>query len=289
MGQYHAPVSLPDALKRAKAGVRPAYRQATSKGRSLPDFLIIGAQKAGTTSLYRYLREHPDLLVEPGVGEIHFFDNHWDRGESFYRSHFPRTAKIEAQQARTGRRVLTGEKTPYYLYHPLSPARAAATVPNAKLIVLLRNPAERAASQHKMNFNMGLEPLSFADAIEAEPRRIDDLFQAISEGVAPSGGGPVALYSYAARGRYVEQLDRWLAHYPRNRMLLLRSEDLLIEPDQTYASVLDFLGLAEHTAEFVRHNAARKPYNVERAVRARLDELFTEPNRHLEERFGITW
>ena len=281
--------TLPDGLKRAKARVRPAYRQATSKGRSLPDFLIIGAQKAGTTSLYRYLREHPDVDVEPGVGEIHFFDNHWERGTDFYRSHFPRTAKMVRRGAETGRPVLTGEKTPYYLYHPLSPQRAVETVPDARLIVLLRNPSERAASQHKMNVNLGMEPLSFADAIAAEPERVDATFQAIIDGTAPSGGGPVAWYSYVGRGRYAEQLDRWLAHYPREQMLLLRSEDLLADPDRTYAATLDFLGLDAYEADFVRHNAARKPYHVDPEVRERLDRLFAEPNRDLEDRFGISW
>jgi Sulfotransferase domain len=280
---------LPTGLKRAKAHVRPAVRKATSKWRSLPDFMIIGAQKAGTTSLYRYLRDHPDVLVEPGVGEIHYFDNHWDEGEAFFRSHFPRQAKIESQRTKTGKPVVTGEKTPYYLYHPLSPGRAAATVPAAKLIVLLRNPSERAASQHKMNFNMGLEPLSFAAAIDAEPQRIDATFQAIVEGAAPSGGGPVALYSYVGRGRYVEQLDRWLAHYRREQLLILRSEDLLTEPETTFATVLEFLGLDYQPVEFTRHNAARKPYAIDPAVRERLDVLFAEPNQELEERFGVSW
>ena len=280
---------LPDALKRAKAQIRPAYRRATSKGRTLPDFLIIGAQKAGTTSLYRYLREHPDVLVEPGVGEVHFFDNHWDEGESFYQSHFPRTTTLQAHRVETGRPAVTGEKTPYYLFHPLSPERAKATVPDAKLIVLLRNPAERAASQHKMNFNMGLETLSFADAIDAEPRRVEATFRAIVDGAAPSGGGPVALYSYVSRGRYVEQLDRWLAYYPREQLLLLRSEDLLTDPEATFATVLDFLGLGYQPVEFLRHNAARKPYAVDPDVRARLDELFEQPNEQLDARFGISW
>jgi Sulfotransferase domain len=279
---------LPDGLKRAKAYVRPTFRKATSRSRSLPDFMIIGAQKAGTTSLYRYLRAHPDVVVEPGVGEIHFFDNHWDEGEAFYRSHFPRTARMAAR-TKTSRVAVTGEKTPYYLFHPLSPARAAATVPDAKLVALLRNPPDRAASQHKMNFNMGLETLSFADAIDAEPRRVDATFQAIIDGTAPSGGGPVALYSYVARGRYAEQLDRWLAHYPREQLLILRSEDLLANPADTYATVLKFLGLDFHPTEFVQHNAARKPYAVDAEVRSRLDDLFAAPNQDLEERYGIRW
>jgi hypothetical protein len=280
---------MPSGLRRAKARVRPAYRQATRGGRSLPDFVIIGAQKAGTTSLIRYLRDHPDVLLEPGVGEVHFFDNHWDKGEAFYRSHFPRASRLQKHREQTGRTTLTGEKTPYYLFHPLAPERSAKIIPDARLIALLRNPAERAASHHKMNLNAGDEMLSFGDAIEAEPSRIDGALQRIADGTAPAGGGPANLYSYAARGRYAEQLDRWLRYYSREQLLVLRSEDLLTDPESAYGEVLSFLGLASHHPEFTRYNAARKPYEVDPAVRERLDDLFAEPNRRLAEEYGISW
>jgi len=280
---------LPEGLGRAKARIRPAYRQLTRRSRSLPDFVILGAQKAGTTSLIRYLREHPDVLLEPGVGEVHFFDNHWDKGELFYRSHFPRVAKMQKHQASTGRTTVTGEKTPYYLFHPLVPERSAKIIPAAKLIAVLRNPAERAASHHKMNFNAGDEPLSFAEAIDAEPDRIDTALEAIVTGRAPASGGPANLYSYVARGRYAEQLDRWLRYYPREQLLALRSEDLLAAPEPTYAKVLHFLDLADHRPGFTQYNAARKPYTVDPVVRDKLDRVFAEPNRRLAEEYGISW
>jgi hypothetical protein len=280
-------VRLPDGIRDAKARIRPAYRRMTLRSRVLPDFVIIGAQKAGTTSLIRYLRSHPDVALEPGVGEVHFFDIHWSKGESYYRSHFRRASSLERSTG--GKRAITGEKTPYYLYHPLSPARAAATIPKARLIALLRNPSERAASHHKMNVNMGNEPLSLAEAIEAEPGRIDAAFQGIIDGTTPPGAGPVPLYSYVARGRYAEQLDRWLEHFPREQLLVLRSEDLLSDPEDTYARVLDFLDLDVVSTEFERHNAARKPYSVDAEVRVRLDELFDEPNRRLAAEYGISW
>jgi hypothetical protein len=280
---------LPEGVRRAKARVRPLYRERTRRARTLPHFVIIGAQKAGTTSLIRYLRDHPDVLLEPGVGEVHFFDNHWERDELFYRSHFPRTSRLERHAQQTNRTTLTGEKTPYYLFHPLVPERAAKTIPDAKLIALLRNPAERAASHHKMNVNAGNETLPFADAIDAEDERVKPALQAIVEGRAPAGGGPANLYSYVARGRYAEQLDRWSQYYPREHLLVLRSEDLLTDPEQTYASVLQFLDLAPHHPEFVRYNAARKPYAVDPAVRDKLDALFAEPNRRLAAEYGITW
>jgi hypothetical protein len=131
--------------------------------------------------------------------------------------------------------------------------------------------------------------MSFAEAIEAEPDRIRTHLAQIVDGTASAGGGPANLYSYVARGRYAEQLDRWLQYYPRERLLVLRSEDLLTDPESTYRKVLAYLELADHQPAFTRYNAARKPYAVDPEVREKLDELFAEPNRRLEQEYGIAW
>jgi hypothetical protein len=280
---------LPEPVRRVKAQVRPRYRRSTSARRVLPDFVIIGAQKAGTTSLMRYLQSHPDVVNEPGVGEVHFFDLRWAQGEQLYRSYFPLRSRVERHRERTGRTTLTGEKTPYYLYHPLAPQRAHATIPDARLIAILREPVSRAASHHRMNVNLGQEELSLLDAIEAEPARIEPALRCIIEGAPWQTWGPAGLYSYVARGRYAEQLDRWLGYYPRAQLLVLRSEDLAQEPEPTYAKVVEFLGLAPHHPEFVRYNSARRPYAIEPAARARLEALLREPNARLAEEFGIAW
>jgi len=269
--------------------VRPRLRQLGASRRALPDFVIIGTQKAATTSLMRYLKEHPDVVTEPGVGEVHFFDNHWDRGEQFYRSFFPTQAHIDRQHARTSRVTLTGEKTPYYMMHPLVPERARQTIPGARLIAILRNPVDRAAAQHRMNFNAGVEELGLLDAIAAEPERVDGALARIADGSHHGVGGPAQIYSYVARSRYAEQLDRWLEHFPREQLLLIRSEDLGADPDATYETVLHHLHLAPHAPAFARHNEARKPYSVAPEAAARLEELFREPNRDLAERYGISW
>ncbi len=114
------------------------YRRLTSGSRRLPDFIILGAQRAGTSSLYYYLSQHPQIL--PAVRkELHFFDDHYRRGLGWYRSQFP---------TRGARGTITGEATPYYLSHPHAPARIQRLLPQARLIVLLRNPVERAISHY---------------------------------------------------------------------------------------------------------------------------------------------
>src|SRR5215470_750369 len=131
---------------------RFAARRATASARALPDFLIIGAQKAGTTSLYAYLTAHRDVRPA-GRKEVHYFDLGFtagaELGEGWYRSMFPLRARLALDGRRTGRPVRTGEASPYYLFHPAAPQRAAALVPEARLLVLVRDPVERAWSHYR--------------------------------------------------------------------------------------------------------------------------------------------
>jgi Sulfotransferase domain len=283
------PNRLPEPLRRAKTRIRPTYRRLTSSSRSLPDFVIIGAQKAGTTSLMRYLQSHPDVVTEPGVGEVHFFDIRWELGEATYRSYFPTRHKLRRRRAATSRTTLTGEKTPAYLFHPLAPERAHATIPDARLIAILRNPITRAASHHRMNANSGIDQLGLGDAIDAEPARVEPSLQRLAAGDPPMSGYDAFYYSYVTRGRYADQLHAWLRYFSRDQLLVLRSEDLAADPASTYATTLEFLGLAPHHPEFARYNSARRPYEVAPEVNARLEALFREPNQRLAEEFGISW
>lgn len=237
----------------------------------------------------RYLQSHPDVLVERGVGEVHYFDIGWEHGESHYRSFFPLQSRLDRHGNATARTTLTGEKTPYYLFHPLAPERAASTIPEAKLIAILRDPVERAASHHRMNVSMGVESLGLAEAIEIESAKVEPARQRIIDGGPPAGGYDASYFSYVSRGRYAEQLNAWLRHYARAQLLILRSEDLDQDPESTYSTTLEFLGLAPHRPEFVRHNAARRPYDISPEVKSRLEDLLREPNRLLAEEFGISW
>jgi hypothetical protein len=169
------------------------YGRATSFARPLPDFLILGAQKAGTTALYAYLRWHPEI-TGPSWKEVSYFDRHYRRGLSWYRGHFPIGA---------GDR-LVGEASPGYLFHPLAPERVRATVPDAKLIALLRDPVDRALSHYHHEVALGREPLSFDEALEAEPERTRGEDERL---VTEPGYFSHAWwdYTYLARGRYAAE------------------------------------------------------------------------------------
>src|SRR3954447_18625468 len=112
--------------------LRHSVRRPTARWRMVPDFLIIGAQRAGTTSLFHYLQRHPSVM-QSSIKEVHYFDGSYNRGRRWYLSHFP------LRRATSGGRI-TGEATPYYLFHPTVPTRVAVDFPDVKLIAILRDP-----------------------------------------------------------------------------------------------------------------------------------------------------
>ena len=268
------------------------YLQATSGMRMMPDFLIVGTQRGGTTSLYRYLAQHPDMaptLVSKGV---RYFDAEYARGTSWYRGHFPLRAHARAHQSLRHASLITGEGSPYYLFHPLAAERAAATVPRAKIIAMLRNPVSRAYSHYQHEVDGGFEDLpTFEQAIEAEPTRLTgEAERLVSDGTATSYAH--RHHSYLARGRYAEQLEVWLRHFPREQVHVLRSEDLFGEPETTYADVLAFLELRPHSlSDYKPYNAHRAPKGMEAQTRERLESAFAGPNRDLAGLLGdrFTW
>jgi Sulfotransferase domain len=251
-----------------------AYGRATSFARPLPDFLILGAQKAGTTALYAYLRWHPDI-AGPSWKEVSYFDRHYRRGTSWYRGNFPALAR--------GR--LVGEASPGYLFHPLAPERVKATVPEARLIVLLRDPVDRALSHYHHETLLGREPLSFAEAVDAEPERTrgeDERMVRDPDYFSNAWWD----YTYLARGRYAEQLERWFAVFPREQLLVLTCEELAAAPAETYARVLGFLGAPAHDLEGYPRIYAQEYAEMSSEIRSRLAEHFAEPNRRLYELLG---
>jgi hypothetical protein len=272
------------AAEAARWGAQ-AYARPTAGLRLLPSYLIIGAQRAGTTSLHRYLVQHPAVRTMLRTKGVHFFDTSYGRGMAWYASRFPTRAYGWYVRRRHGTELVTGEASPYYLFHPHVPYRVAEHLPGVKLIVLLRDPVARAYSHFQHETARGFETLSFEEAVDAEPQRLAaELERMRREPLYNSFAHQH--HSYQARGLYHDQLATWWSQFSREQFLVLSSERFFAEPDRTFAQALDFLELPAFTPPaYERHNA----YDYRQlsdSVRRRLVDHFQEPNRRLYAALG---
>jgi hypothetical protein len=277
MPRIAAPVK--DAVRSTLA----TWGRSTAGLRVLPDFLILGAQRCGTTSLYKYLVRHPGVVAPPLGKGAHFFDTNYCRGEDWYRGHFP--TRLLRAHGRPGGPRLTGEGSPYYVFHPDVPRRVAQLLPAAKLIVMLRDPVKRAWSQYWHEVARGFESLPFEEALGQESARLAGEEQRLL-----SEPGYRSLehqhHSYLARGRYAEQLERWLEHFPSEQLLVVSSERFFAAPEPEYHRVLRFLGLSlVSLPEYAAHNP-RSYAPIPPQLRTRLEQEFAAPNARLRDLLG---
>jgi hypothetical protein len=261
------------------------YRNISAAFKLRPQFIIIGAQKAGTTSLYEYLVRHPGV-ASAKTKEVHFFDQHFFRGLGWYWNQFPGVWSRLTSPYRIKHGVITGEASPYYMPHPNAPRRIKQFVPHAKLIVLLRNPIDRAYSHYKLRARRGREHIgTFEEAIDAEAERLngewekmiaDEKYYSINH----------QRFSYLERGHYAEQLERWFALFSREQFLILKSEELFEDPPAVYGQVTEFLGLPLHQLQdFQKFNSATYT-EMNPATRERLQKYFAPHNARLQELLG---
>ena len=271
--------------RRVVKSVARVYTVPTTAMRALPDFLIIGTQRGGTTSLYRYLEQHPAVLPAVLNKGIHYFDTNYGKGPNWYRSHFPTTASKAFRRRRAGEPVLTGEGSPYYAFHPLAPGRITELLPNGRFILILRDPITRAHSQYQHEIARGFESLSFEEALKKEPERLAGEEERLI--ADPSYYSyEHQHHSYVARGMYLDQIRRWHEAVPHERLLILDSTAFFSDPDAAYREVLRFLGLSE------RSLATYDKMNAHSYDRMSADELtflrssFEAANRDLFEYLG---
>ena len=271
----------------ARAGWRSlagACRDMTAGYRMLPDFLIVGEAKAGTTTLYDLLARHPHV-APAAMKEVHFFDLRYARGIDWYRAQFPLSYRVRGSYRGPGARLVTGEASPYYMLHPHAPSRIKSLMPDVRLIVLVRNPVERAYSHYNHEERAGREPLSFEEAIEREPERLagerdrmiaDEQYSSVT----------YRRNSYLLRGHYAEQLERLYRMFRRDQLLVVCSEELFTNAPKTYADVVSFLGLPRDTRNVIRRQNSGSYSAMSPAMRDRLTRYFKPHNERLYAMLG---
>jgi len=209
----------------------------------LPDFIIFGVSRSGTTSLYQYLSQHPN--IEPSVvKELRFFDMYFDRGINWYRMNFPSKWQKFVFTKLKHKKFITGEASGAYLQNPHTPKRIHNLNPNMKLILLLRNPVDRAFSHYKRKIKNGSEKLSFEEVIEKEKSRINGEQEKMEKNEKYYSPIYHSL-AYITTGLYAIRLKHWLKYFSMKQILILENGEFLREPEKVYNQAIKFLDLPE--------------------------------------------
>lgn len=259
--------------------------QATRSFRALPDFVVIGGQRCGTTSLFKNLAEHPQVL-RPGIEKgIDYYSLHPQRGLDWYRGNFPLRSVARLRTARTGPPQVF-EACTYYMFHPFAVERMAQDLPHIKLVVMLRDPVERAFSAYKHEFARGFETEpDFTRALALEDERLAGEVDRMAADPTYESHAH-RHHAYRARGQYAEQLERVFAHYPREQVFVCDSESFFSRPAQQYGDLTRFLGLEEYLPAHFDQLNARPSKPMPEAAREQLKRHYAPHDEALTALLG---
>ena len=260
------------------------YRLLTSRVRLTPDFIVIGVQKSGTTSLYKYMVKHPHI-APAFEKEIHFFDYKFNKGLDWYRLYFPTVIYKYFTENIFKHNIITGEATANYIFDLHAPRRISELLPKVKLIVLLRNPVDRAYSHYHHQVKAGREHLSFDDCVKTESERLKG---EITKILADENyfGFNYRNFSYLLRGVYIDQLKRWFSYFTKDQILIIESENLFENPSVVVNNVFKFLGLPKFTKmRFKKYNSSVYT-EMDKSTREYLVNYFKPHNSRLYKFLG---
>ena len=235
-----------------------------------PNFIIIGVHKGGTTSLYNYLTQHPQI-IPPIKKEMDFWSWKFNQSINWYLAHFPGISEVK--------NFLTGEASPSYFDHPNAARRIYQFFPKIKLIILLRNPVDRAISQYHQWLRLNWENRSLEEAIESDLEKLTKAPEKVNYWMKE--------LNYLARGVYVEFFKEWMSLFPREQFLILKSEDFYANPEVSVQEVLKFLDLPEYQLSEYRNYNVGKYSQIDPSMRKNLNDYFRVHNQRLEEYLGM--
>lgn len=261
----------------------------TVGARMLPTFLIAGAGRCGTTSMFATLSQHPAIghPFLPWTKEVHFFDNNYHHGLAWYQSHFPRRVRIERAAHAVGANAAHAfESGVSYMFHPVAPERVKRDLPGVKLLVLLRDPVERAFSDHAIGVSTNCEMEPFERAFEFEDSRLAGEVERIKADPAYESVS-YRHHAYRRRGEYIDQLEHLEELFGRESIHVIDSDDFFADPVPSYDRILEFIGLPNVGYPDFKHlNAKPRPAPIPDSVRKKLSEHYRPYDERLVKWLG---
>ncbi len=250
--------------------------QPTAKQRIRPGFIVAGGQRCGTTSLFRALEQHPQMVRPTAHKGINYFDLNYHRGPRWYAAHFPLEA-VARRRVPGGTAPIAFEASGYYMFHPAAVPRLARDLPDVKLVIMLRDPVERAYSAWKHEKARGYETEDFVTALRLEHQRVDP--DDAGSGSTDRGFSH-RHHAYTARSDYATQVEKILEHIPRDRLHVIYSEDFFATPPEEFTRLTEFLGAqAPGSIVYDQHNArpsGSMPEEARALLRPRLQRTYEE-------------
>ena len=251
----------------------------TSSIRVLPDFFIIGVVRSGTTSMYHYLDEHPSI-VKSAYDELGFFDDNFRLGWEWYKTLFPTNITKKIIKRKTGN-FLTFDDTPFYIYNEDVAKKIKNYFPKTKLIIILRNPIDRAYSNYHLGVRMGDEKRTFDQAVDDEMQKIAEYNEIEMDDYISQ--------SYLGRGIYAKQLEIWLKYFPASVIKILESERFSNDTEKTMNEVFEFLDLPNHNIRNLKKKNVAEYPPMRTETRQKLCNFFSEYNEKLYDMLKVRY
>ena len=215
--------------------IKRGFSGITASTRVLPDFIIMGTVRSGTTSLYYNICEHPSVLPA-AYDEIGFFDSNYHLGIKWYQSMFPKQKEMQEIKKNTGFSI-TGEDTPFYFWKKEAIDRIFQCLPNVKIIAIFRNPVDRAYSNYNLGLRMNTEKSTFEETIDEEIEFLEN--NSFRDSIERRR-------SYVTKGIYEKQIKSWFDVFPRKQIHILSTEEMQQNPQDELLKIFKFLEIPEY-------------------------------------------
>jgi len=262
-----------------------AYRTITSSQRLLPNFIIVGFQKCGTTTLFDNLIKSPNIGMS-SKKEVHFFDLSYWRNIGWYRAQFPLKTNKQRFEEKNKESYLIGEASPLYIFHPLAPQRIKQSLPNVKLIVIMRNPVDMAYSHYQHYKRRNLEKKSFEEVVDDDERRYEKILKRFKNNEIRDYNLIEVEFPYVSMAIYVRYLKNWLNIFPKDQFLFLKTEELNQDIKTEFKKICDFLNIPNFDLKYQGKSNVGNYEPMKSSTREKLLEFYKPFNLELETILG---